>query len=196
MDNATVSPLFSDSELKLFCSSLPNMRRYIEFGAGNSTRFMVSQPHIERITSVETDKAFIANLLADTSIQDAILREKLNIVHANIGNTGAYGYPMPGADPKLLMNYTLHLWPNLNRDYDSVLIDGRYRLSTALLGLMYLPCAYFYFHDFLNRPQYLPLLKYIDIIDYADTLISFIRRPNINDIVILDEIQKHILDPR
>ena len=55
--------------------------------------------------------------------------------------------------------------------WDTVLVDGRFRVACVLNTLMIKNCPIIMVHDFWKRPKYKTMLDYTEIIDEADSLV-------------------------
>ena len=118
---------------------LNNATDYLEYGSGNSTLLALSSDNINSITSVESSSAYIAeNLLIKEVVSSAIKKGLLNFIIVDIGKTKKWGRPIDSSKA--------HLWPNYSlipflqkKDYDFVLIDGRFRVSCILNCILELP---------------------------------------------------------
>lgn len=73
---------------------------------------------------------------------------------------------------------------------DLVLIDGRFRVASALEALARCqPHAILLFHDFWNRTSYHPVLAFSDWLDSCDAL-AILRRKPMLDQAIFDAVRK------
>lgn len=165
-------PLMTNLEIQLLSSKLENAKNYLEFGAGQSTKFALSFPNINFIYSIESDFSYIKLLINDLKISDKVISGMLHILYANIGPTKDFGYPIEPPNDKYL-NYTTNIWNNLPKDFDTILIDGRFRIATTLLSILYINnISTILIHDLNNRPAYHKVLEFVDILDSADSLIA------------------------
>lgn len=163
-------------ELRLLERSLCKARRYVEWGGGNSTIYAASKFRLEKMVTIETDKALVDKLKLDQRIRPLLRKGKLELIHANVGPTLEWGWPA-NRGPALAAGL---MWQNLceklPQDIDTVLIDGRYRVPATLLSLLLWPEATFLFHDFTNREHYQGLCEFMDIEAVCDSLIVFKRK--------------------
>ena len=105
------------------------MGEYLEYGTGSSTISAI-KGGVKKITSVETDGVWAANLkkLAQPLLA---IDQDFTIVNSNLGPTGQWGTPI---DKELLngADYASAPWLLDELDPTFVLIDGRFRVRTLL----------------------------------------------------------------
>lgn len=189
------TPCMHENEIKLFSSCILNSNELLEFGCGGSTIHALNKNINIRITSVETDSAYIEKMKNNIN-NNQLLKGRCKLIHANIGEVKDWGNPVNRDDMLKWLNYTVNLWPKFSECFDSVFIDGRFRLATSLFALIYIPNALHIFHDFTVRSHYSPLLKYIDVQEVEHTLIVYRRKTGIKCSQILAEASKHLFDYR
>ncbi len=160
---------------------------YLEFGAGGST-FLALLHSNTNIYSVESDKNWIDSLQKWKFIQDN--NKRLLFWHVFIGKTGGYGVPIEQDKKELFPQYSL--FPFLNKqDYDVVFIDGRFRVACAVQAALHCKCdAKILMHDFNNRKNYHIVLRFLDIVDTADTMALFKIKPT-NKEILRDVYEKY-----
>ena len=115
----------------------------------------------------------------------------------DIGKTENYGVPKQGE--KLFFknnfpeNYCEKPWKNIKKkNPDLILIDGRFRVASTLYSILINEndnCNYM-FDDYLNRPFYHAIEKFIDIYEVFENTIFFKKSKKIN----LIEIEKLIMN--
>ncbi len=158
-------PMMSSGEIKIFEKHLSQATNYLEYGSGGSTVFASKFPL--RIKSIESDSEWASKIQKET-------RTEMNYI--NLGRTGGCGTPTD-----LL---TKHLWPtysqHYSKEFDLVLIDGRFRVACFLDICLKEGTPIVLFHDFLNRPEYHVVLQFSTIIDSVDTLVVLKINNNIN----------------
>lgn len=191
----TKTPCMSDAEIRLFSSQIEKSNKLLEFGCGGSTLHALTINQNIQITSIETDLAFIDNIKIELD-KNQNCKNRYSLVYADIGEIEAWGTPANKNATFKWLNYTFKIWPNLSDNYDLILIDGRFRLCTSLLSLIYKPDILYLFHDFTIRSYYSPLLKYIDVKEVVDTMIVYRRKAQIDCSQILAEASKCMFDYR
>jgi hypothetical protein len=158
-------------------SEMLKAARYLEYGAGASTQMAVGCENIKTIYSIESDKNFVeATLAKDAAIMEAQASARLHFEFVNIGATRKWGFPQNRSK--------LHLWPNYALapyrhpiDWDLILIDGRFRVACILLAALEVrPGCKILVHDFVGRPEYKSVLRYMKIAQQTDTLVQLEKR--------------------
>ena len=129
----------TERELELLEARLRACRRYLEFGSGNSTRLAASMEHIEAIDSVESSREFVdEHLRCDPALTAAEQAGRLRIHTVDIGASKAWGTPVGKAKRHLWPCYPLAVFAE-HRQWDLVLVDGRFRVACGLAALLHLP---------------------------------------------------------
>lgn len=195
-------PHMSEAELALFTDTLEGVRTYLEFGAGGSTAHAIALG-IPSIWSVESDPAWLARLAADEGIAAAIAAGRVHLVHGDIGPTEAWGYPAGfGAGTLTALpsatGYHAGIWSRLDpHSIDLVLVDGRYRVATALAAVANCrPDAKICVHDFFTRrdASYAPILEFAEPVASAETLAVLVARPGIDAAALAAAREKYACD--
>lgn len=179
-------------ELELLHLYIDSAIHYLEFGSGESTVYASKAARVKTIDSVESSQEYIDEKLKPNSdINTALSTGKLRFHTIDIGETIRWGHPKDKSK--------MHLWPNyshsvfsVNRNYDLVLIDGRFRVACTLNTLLNTPdnCLIM-IHDFWNRPEYHIVLKFLNTKDRIDTLGIFNMKSNINQQEVQSLIKKY-----
>jgi hypothetical protein len=125
----------------------------LEYGSGGSTVFAAGSG--KPCISVESDKAWSARLeqhLTEAFGPDCLVK----LLHIDIGETKAWGYPVNNARADNFWAYPLQVWDDpLASEADTVLIDGRFRKACFAATLLRLARpATILFDDYLDRPFY------------------------------------------
>jgi hypothetical protein len=161
----------TNSEKILLYSHIDSSVNYLEFGSGESTIYAANVPTINSITSVESSEEFVINNLANNPIiANAMSNKRLKFHMVDIGETLNWGYPKNKSKMHLWPNYSLSVF-HQKRDYDLVLVDGRFRVACTLNCILNLTdnCTIL-IHDFWNRPEYHIVLKFLKTEDKIDSL--------------------------
>lgn len=166
------APQMTEDEISLLDKTISDCQNYLEFGIGGSTFLALSKNNIKRVITVETDPVWIDKMHSYDIIVSNQANGRLNIIHSDIGDIVGPGHPADPNNTKCL-NYTINLWPAQPDDIDCCLIDGRFRLATALCALLFLPDCTFIWHDFAYRQKYAPVLPYIKVISVIDSMIVY-----------------------
>jgi hypothetical protein len=117
---------------------------YVEFGCGESTRYMVNSS-FAKIVSVETDLQWAKKLGGE------LQSNRLTILHCDVGPVGPWGMP---TETTSVGEYAELPWSHISQP-DTVLIDGRWRVNAWAASMLHCqPGTAVLFDDFLNRPMY------------------------------------------
>jgi hypothetical protein len=145
-------PRMSDPELILFRSFQAKSARYLEFGCGGST-VLASANAKEWIVAVDSSEEWLQHVAAAC----ATAPTAPELVFADIGKVGDWGYPVdPAARPRWA-GYHSDVFQTLpkSRDADFIMVDGRFRVACFAQAILHCPStALIGFHDFQSRPQY------------------------------------------
>lgn len=169
---AELRPAMTAAEEACLRRHLSMARYYLEFGAGGSTLAAV-EAGVPRIASVESDPRWLARLRADPGIADAEQAGRLLLHHGDIGPAiGRFGRPGSDEHRDRWPNYYTTIWNHVAGELlDLVLIDGRFRVASALSTLIRCRAdTLLMIHDLWNRPAYHPLLPYLDWVESVDSL--------------------------
>lgn len=140
----------TDTEKDYFRSVIEG-KKYLEYGCGESTE--IAEQVCTEITSIETDPEWA---------------KKYGAIHVDFGQVGGWGRPInpPCAD-------TLSEYFSYAKDYEIMLIDGRYRVGVAYNAAP----GMILIHDY-NREQYHVVEKFMKKIEQVETLALFEKKRN------------------
>lgn len=192
--SSALSIRMTPAEIALLTEHLKRSTSYLEFGAGGSTQLAIE--HVRgTIVSVESDIAWIDKLKAHTKIKAAIESRQLRFMHVDIGPVGDWGVPRGETRIKSWKDYYSAPWISLDIPFDFVLIDGRFRIMSALMAFAYAPDeARIAIHDYSVRKHYFVLEKYFDTVENADTLVILKKRKIINHMSWASDVLKYFYD--
>lgn len=192
-----LEPHMSAAETELFKKYLGVTKKYVEFGAGGSLCLAVGIESINTLYGVEGDKRWLNHMMLDARILENVTRGRLHLFHADIGPTGDWSVPLNAKHVSRWPFYSLGIWRHLPKDFDFILIDGRFRVACALVALLMMEGhpVYVGLHDYPQRPEYHLIEKYMDLADSADTLFVFRPRGDYNRAELLLDIYDHLLLP-
>ena len=175
-------PVMTLKELKAFCYFMKPGNIYFEFGAGGSTN--VASYYKMKIYSVESDTKW-HKLLKDNNI-------KANYITVDL-KARSLGHPGKETNIEDWKKYIQAYKKEYNADI--ILIDGRFRVACGLdIFNKIRNDTVVLIHDYTNRKEYHILENYYVKIETWDTLVSFVKRPNIS---LIPEIiyNKYLKDP-
>jgi len=137
---------FESDDWSLFRIAISQCHNLLEFGCGNSTKF-VAENFPCNIRSVETD----ANWAAAVSSENL---PSVEIIHVDLGPVGTWGRPLDYAQRNQFASY---LSAGFAGDFvpDVVLIDGRFRVAAFCFVLINTAVGTkIVFDDYAVRPWY------------------------------------------
>ena len=160
--NATLT--MSMAEGLLLLQQILRSDSYIEWGSGGSTELV---SHL--ILSKQVRKNFHANSIESSTDWMNYMRTRtaskivaraeasghLTFIHGNIGPTRHLGFPVRPVSPEQAMRYVGAIGSTIqaHAGYDTVLVDGRFRLACLLVSLRFLKRdGAALIHDFSPRP--------------------------------------------
>jgi hypothetical protein len=170
-------------------------RAGLEFGCGGSTGLLL-RAGLPRLLSADSDSGWLRRVGADPPCAGLLAEGRLRLLHIDIGQTGAWGWPTDMA--------TLPRWPAYWRDpweaagpVDLVLVDGRFRVACALAGVARLAAdAVLLVHDFWSRAVYQgPLLRHFEVVGSAGTLAMLAARRPADAPMLAVDLAAHTFDP-
>lgn len=145
----------------------------VEFGCGGSTLAAV-RAGVKLMHSVETDPRWIERCTRHAEISDAIGSGRLKLHHANIGPVGDFGGPTNREFMHMWPNYHHGIWEKIPFVPDFVLVDGRFRVATALQAAVRCrPGARIAVHDYTWRDDYHVLEPFFETAETVETMRIF-----------------------
>lgn len=175
----------SNSEIKFLTEQLKSAKNYLEFGSGGSTYLAVLNSDAQ-IVSIESDEKWL-DYMREWDIIKKNEGKRLTLQYINIGPIKDWGYPADFGYHDLFPNYSSQVFQNLDKDFDVIFVDGRFRVACTLQTILHTKQdAKILMHDFTYRPQYKEVLRFLDIEKTVDTMVLFKKKKNIN----LEEVKK------
>ena len=167
-------------EVACFEHILRSTRIYLEFGCGGSTR-LAAQANVRRIYSVDTDQNWIEACIRHPSIAPLVEAGRAKFHWADVGPIGLWGYPADESRARHWPSYSLAIWDAVGRDLpDTVLVDGRWRVSTAVQTLLRCgPDTVILFHDF-HRKRYKQIERFVRKAALVDSLLICRPKPGLD----------------
>src|SRR5262245_26436448 len=131
-----MTPAMTFREADFYDELLASSRCIVEYGAGGSTEMAVNRENVAFIRSIESDAAWLKELLSVPAIMTAENAMRLMFVHVDIGPTREWGYPVDCSRRDAWPQYAATPWhPSLPRP-DLVLVDGRFRVSCVMHAVL------------------------------------------------------------
>ena len=159
-------------ETQLFGNILSNVSSVFEWGMGSST-LLAYQKNVKRLTAVDSSSTWVNSLKANLRKSSYVLR------HVDIGPTKAWGIPIND-------NFKIH-WSKYSKavnensmPFDVYLVDGRFRVACACMGLWHgHKDSLVLVHDW-NRKKYHIVLKVANVLTVVNNLVVLKRKDNVN----------------
>jgi hypothetical protein len=138
-------------------------------------------PNIQFIVSVEGQEVRINKCLTIKSIKNLLNKNKLTFHYIDYNAGEDSGKPMNDEKLGNFKSYSdvVSLYPA--RTFDTILINGRFRVACALKLYDYIDSkGRILVYDYISRPDYKCIEEFFTIIDYSDTLAVFVKKTDIN----------------
>lgn len=190
--------LMSSCEKITFDAAIKESSQYVEFGLGGSTLRAIQKSNAE-IYVVESSCEWLAQM-RKYFIFRYFENKRLHVFLVNIGQTGDLGYPKPHNDKNSFEAYSSAIFESIDRKkIDLALVDGRFRVACTLQII--LSChenknIKIMIHDFWNREHYHIVLKYLDVVEKADTLGVFVIKDDINIVSVKEDFETYKFNPK
>lgn len=190
MKDISSRPFMEKEGISLLEERLKKIDVFLEYGAGGSTVF-AAELGVKNIHSVESDKSFLEAV--QKKVASLCPSAKVNPYFVNIGKTGDWGHPTNRESANLWPNYCVAPWQEIlknNQFPDLILIDGRFRVACFLASLLLAKeGTIILFDDYMDRPQYHIIEKYLKPNKTAGRMGEFIVKSDIlTSLVLLDLI--------
>jgi len=192
-------------EVALFERYIANATSYFEFGCGGSTILAckVGRPNLY-VASVDSNQEWIDNVKSNQHVAARSEKGLAHISIVNIGPVGKWGYPTQSVHESqgawYLYSQAIAM---IGKEFDLVLVDGRFRVACLLQSFISNPKASVLIHDFFDTQAnhhnvYKALLKVSDVVARADTLVVLRPKPSIRkeDLMKMYATYIHVADRR
>jgi hypothetical protein len=191
------APSMPEATIAYFAESLKTVKCYLEFGAGGST-LLAAKLGVPNVISVESDKAFLENLVAKTNV----INSSLNFypVYVDIGATGSWGRPVDTSSFTTWHKYSQAGFiaaANAGLEPDFILVDGRFRVSCFLAALLCaLPGTRVLFDDYAGRSKYHVVEKYVRPFRMIDRAALFILPGDVDFRAVAFDLARYSVVPK
>ena len=150
-----MTPHMSAPKIQLLNDSFDRATHYLEYGIGGST-VLAAQKSLQSIMAIDSSDEWIQKVKTD--IEKCVYTGNINLLHADLGATGHWGYPTDELMVKNWPQYYASPWisyRSLGHSPDLILIDGRFRTPCFLYSLLHCKTGTrILWDDYLNRPEY------------------------------------------
>jgi hypothetical protein len=150
-----MTPHMSAQKIQLLNESFDRATHYLEYGIGGST-VLAAQKSLQSIIAIDSSDEWIQKVKTD--IEKCVYSGNINLLHANLGATGHWGYPNDELMVKNWPQYYASPWISYRSQGfspDLILIDGRFRTPCFLYSLLHCKSGTrILWDDYLNRPEY------------------------------------------
>ncbi len=140
--------------------------------------------------SVDSSKDWVAKISKNECIKQAVESGRGVLHTIDIGETGHWGYPVNDSKRHSWREYS-ESYEKYNRNETLILIDGRFRVASALIALEFSPPgSTIIIHDFFSRSHYHDVLKFTNIFDCTKELVILRRKRNLNQTELVEFITR------
>jgi hypothetical protein len=187
----------TEAESECIAKYVAGATRYLECGAGESTRLACRNTGLEKLFVVESSPEFFnSQVLTDPQVRVAHAEGKLNYKIVNLGPVGMWGVPSNADLEHLWPNYVLSPFLDHESKYDVALIDGRFRVACALACMLASPeIPNILIHDYAPRDYYHILEKFAQIVQRVDTLVVMRKKPQASILQMRRLLQSYMYKP-
>lgn len=178
----------SPEERDMFEKYLKKAKFYYEFGSGGSTK--LATRHGVEVFGVESDKFWVETLHKEAG-------PLCKVDYVDIGPTKEWGYPVDETNNDKFPDYSEAIMRYENR-FDVILIDGRFRVACTLNAIRHTlkhqsskQKTLIIIHDFWNRPNYHVVLRFLDVVDSAESLGVFKLKKKIDLKHLIEKLEEY-----
>ena len=182
-------PMMSKPEIELFKRYIGAARRYLEFGSGGSTYLAALNPLIEYIASVEGLELWINKCSKLKQIKRLMANNKLAFHYIDYNAGDDCGKPQNNEKAQMFNVYSDIVTNYPPRTFDTILIDGRFRVACALKAYDFIDNkARIMFHDYISRPEYKVVEEFFTVVESVDSMAVLQKRADVNR----DDLEEYI----
>jgi hypothetical protein len=172
----------SDAEIECARRYMRQSKVYLEFGCGGSTQ-LAAEAGVSLLFSVDSNKDWVKRCRKQPWIAAMVASGRATLVPVKVGPLGRLGFPADESQRARWPNYSLAIWEKMGNTLpDTVLIDGRWRVSTAVQSLLRCPAeTIMMFHDYYTpRLSYWRIQPFIEIVETVDTMLVYRAKPDMD----------------
>ncbi|MGD9815394.1 MAG: hypothetical protein AB7Q23_11050 [Hyphomonadaceae bacterium] len=195
-------PEFEAACVPFFLECLAVATSYLEFGAGGST--VLAAMHGMRMTTVESDKHFLAAVKRKLTSLGRFDRQKQDLLAVDIGVTEAWGAPLMRTPTPARVarwrRYPSAPWAAMEHlpGPHLVLVDGRFRVACALSAARFLIGreGAILIDDYMDREHYYVVERHLERVRNVGRMALFRVRPDVDRVQLDADIEAHYADWR
>lgn len=177
--------------------AMQSARVYLEFGTGSMTNIAADHPALNTV-SIGCDWEILRAVKHSVTSKNADNRTTL--LYADIGPTGDNGFPLDASAFKDWHQYPINPWLHCATHHlqpDLILIDGRFRRACLFSSLIFAaPATRIFVDDYLDRPYYHTVEKFIRPTRMIDRMAEFNRPTSLEHSILWLNLLEAISDPR
>jgi len=151
-------------------------KAYLEFGSGGST-ILAARLGVPSIISVDSSAEWVERVSNEIRREYIKYQGSITVLHADIGSTGDWGYPLDTTKITQWPSYYCGAWKlalDAGINPDLILVDGRFRVACFLLTLVHAKKgSTILFDDYVGRPEYHSVEILIRPICFHDNMAEF-----------------------
>jgi hypothetical protein len=189
----------SPEETALLMHLVRNATGYFEYGCGGSTTMVCAYAKEANIYFADSDADWLNRVKEQSGCISRALYAGRGRSHLiDIGPTQKWGFPKDEKNPtEKWENYPKALLSVGDAQMDVVLVDGRFRVASALFAFLHQPSAVVLIHDFFyleHYEKYRHILAVAEIFLKARRLVALRVKKGVTkaELMALYEIQKKI----
>jgi len=165
-----------DGDDHLFKKSTVDIKIYGEYGCGQSTTWILRNSS-SKVISVDSSEEWVKKV----KNKNKNYHSKLIINYIDLGKLGDWGRPKSYINCSNFSDYIEYIWKQSEKP-QLVLVDGRFRVCCFLTSLKFAEAGTkIIFDDYVNRPHYHFIEKYVPRIEECGRQCLFVVPPK-NDI--------------
>jgi hypothetical protein len=168
------TPHMSPARVDALSTALQKSKVYLEFGMGGST-VLAARLGVPQVYAVDSSQDWVQLVSKDLSGMQTT--SQVRLLHANLGPTKEWGYPVDNAMIANWPSYYSGPWRVVREaglQPDLVLVDGRFRVACFLYSMLQMqPGSTLLWDDYTNRSEYHVVERFLKPVAYHDEMAVF-----------------------
>lgn len=167
--------MMSTRDVALFKKYSSAADAFLEWGSGGSTLLACNTTRSTPVHSIDNDFAWCQQFLQRDDVRDAIDRGILVYTCGACGDSTGFGNLKQASDIPRCRHTYIEYPRHFNKQFDLILVDGRFREACALYALSLLTeSGRLMIHDFMGRRrQYGSVERFYTMLERGDELAVF-----------------------